>query len=482
MSYHHVFPDSDGWCRAARLSEGPRLPDGALVTREACLAVMDCPGMFHYRGDRLCCPQDDRRAWRELLASYPREEAESRLQIFRDRRPAVLADLPADVPVRPRRPRIGIPFPGLPWQTPVPGLIVRELQLDDLDLLSAETVALGWEPAWCPETAKPCCQPPEAHTWMKFAQRIDRPTAWQFLVEWRGKPIQFELMEQGPPPVSVATYHVMRERPHWFWREAWRPIAQGLQQLGHVTCRGLIRGNLDYWVDSLKHHYAGRVIGPRPSGGTILEYDLAQIPFIGWPARRTAGPNWQWQTGRAMVREATEADVAGLPSELERLWGTGHPALPLRLRMLDEHWNLDRGSIILGYVDGTLTDVRLYRMRQPTLVNATLLSNLRDPETDEGHRLVRWGLLQWAVDAGYTEMSSFIQDEVFNHPIVQNCYAFESARVFVRHTNYKTKMVQIRIPNLRQAIATITASQGRWRPEAARPGLAESFPEGVVLP
>lgn len=471
MSYHHIFTHADGWCQGARLLEGPRPPDQSGVTLEECLAVLDCPPMFHYRDGHLSCAQDDRRAWRELLACHSRADAGEWLQVFRDRRSAVPDDLPADVPIRPRRSSAAAPFPGLPWQSPVPGLAVRELRLDDLDLLSAEAIRLGWEPARCPGEA-PCCQPPEAHTWMQFAQRIDQPTAWQFTVEWRGQPIQFELMEQGPPPVSVATYHVTRERSHWFWREAWQPIVAGLRQLGHATCRGLIRGDLGYWVESLTHHYAGRVVGPRPQGGTIVEYDLAAIPFTGWPARRTAGPGWTWTHPgtQLVVREMVETDYDAVARDLAITWGgEGHPALPNVRRILDEQWHLDRATVLVAHQRGQLVGVFSLKPRRPTIVHSAVCSRFGDPQADLLWRVIYRGVLEWAFAAGYTALTGMIPQPVWDAPTFRRALQHTRAQVVAKR-RYQIDFVEV-THDLAAIHAESLAAWEAWDP--SRPALPD---------
>lgn len=414
--YHHVFPDADGWVMAARISEGPRHGlDGVPVAAPAGRAALDLPGLLHHRDGVLSCPQDDRRVWQELRTNTPPARMTQRLAQLREHRRGIAVDLPPDVARRAPSPgshaawaSLGIPFPGLPWTHPdAPGLVVRQVDPEDLDHLAAATAALGVELARCPDEAAPCCQPPEAHTWLALAHRILPEHVWAFTVTWQGTPIQFELMEQAPVPVSVATWHLTPERPAWFWREAWRPIADGLRDLGHATMRGLIRGDLTEWIEVLKAEYGARPVGRYQGGGVQLEYDLAAIRFDGLPARRTVPVVWV-APGDASV-EVRELDLETARTEITRLWTARKTPNAARnmvesLRIAEERWALDRASLLGGFIGGECEIVVPLSPRSADRAGyATCTPYRSTPQAG----LVQLGILRWAEAAGYTTASTW---------------------------------------------------------------------------
>lgn len=407
--HYHVFPDADGWCTGARMSEGPGSMLGASGVRVAaheCLAVLDIPGLFHHRDGTVSCPQDDRRAWQELRARYPARKIPGLLTQFRDHRKVLAAvDLPETLPTRRPRPPAAEPFPGLPWSPPgMADLIVRELTHTDITDVTTQAIELGTEPAVCPDPASPCCQPPEAHAWMSLANRVLPDSVWAFTVTWRGQPIQFELMEQvpGQSPISIGTHHLSRERPGWFWREAWRPIVEGLQALGYTTARGAVRGDLTEWVETLKTLYAARPSGRYRGGGHYLTYDLAAIPFQGFPTRRTVPGQASLVTGAPGV-EVREIDLATATAEITKLWtarGTPNASRNMAesLRIVSERWALDSATILGGFVHGECRSVVCLSPRSDTdVAPATCTPFIHTGESG----LMQWGFMKWCQRAGY---------------------------------------------------------------------------------
>lgn len=410
LHHYHVFPDADGWCRGARMSEGPGSllgEAGVRVSHDECKAVLAIPGVFHYRDGELCCAQDDRRAWRDLRAAHSHGEVLSLLGAFRDHRKAISADLHHTVAERRPRPRPVDPFPGLPWSPPeIPGLVVRELTHADVYDVTTQAIALGSEPAVCPDGDAPCCQPPEAHAWMGLAARILPENVWAFSVTWRGQPIQFETMEQGEPPLSTATHHLTRERPPWFWREAWQPIVQGLRALGHTTARGAIRGDLTEWMESLTTLYAATPAGRYRGGGYYLRYDLAAIPFTGFPARRTV-PGHASLAPRGV--EIRELDLASATAEITRLWRARATPNAERnraeaQRIVSERWALDRAAILGGFTDGVCQSVLCLSPRGGGDVGTATCTPFVHTAPSG---LMQWGFMKWCQRAGYTRQTAW---------------------------------------------------------------------------
>jgi len=177
-----------------------------------------------------------------------------------------------------------------------------------------------------------------------------------------------------------------------------------LQQLGGRTLYSRTRSDRPDWIASLKANYGAVERGTLRGGAmTQLEFPLDLTRFTGWPARRTLGAGWMWSGGRVTLREIPEKDYATLLPEIARLWGASHPRLPLARRIFEEWTVLDRAAVLLGAVDGALTDVRVIRPRRAGVSSNAVATPYR--ETADQGTLAR-GVAQWCRDAGYTTATS----------------------------------------------------------------------------
>ena len=291
-----------------------------------------------------------------------------------------------------------------------------------------------------------------------------------FCVTWEGAPIQVELMQHGPVPVSTATWHLNSERAAWFWRECWRPIAEGLLDLGYARVRGLVRGDLTAWVENLKTLYGAKHVGHYQGGGHQLEYDLAAIPFTGFPGRRSA-PGWTWEhaasglSAREMASESYE-EAAG---SLDRLWGGTHPQLPTVRRLLDDAWHLDRASVVL--VSEGPRPVGVFAIRHRTGTTGSLLVASRhagDPATDLPTRMLYRGVCEWAHAAGYTTLTTRVPAARWANATHQRLLVHTRATVVGRRESPTGRFVEIS-RDLAAIHAEPMAAWERWNPD--RPAL-----------
>ena len=471
---HLAHVDGDGWVTATLSQEGPR-PDavvGVPCPGELAMAAGECCVLRH-AGDHFEVPRDDRAVWRMLRArgfSSDRFEEHyeavraARALVARDLDPAVLLPIPA--------PPLECVLPGLEGDLPgAPGLRYRTMTCLDLDAAAALAVDANIYLAQCPDGG---CSPPEAHAWMQLASRIDRPDTWQVVLEFEGRPLQLELItrdDEGHATIGF-TAHFTRERPHWFWREAEAPVIRAMRGAGIRSLRSFARADRPDWIAALKRNYGAVEVARLPK--TVhLEYplDAMEARFTGWPARRTAGPGWQWTGPRVLVREATEAEIPWLMAELQRIWGLGHAAVPNVRRILSEQWALDRATLLLGFVDGVLTDVHAYRARTGALVNDAILTRVRDPQADTPQRLIREGLTRWCQRVGYDELSGHIPDAVYDSPTFRRYLQHAGARPTRRHTRFRAPMVEIRV-DLTDPSLQATGRWDRWRPEPELPQAA----------
>lgn len=410
---HRLHTDDEGFVTHATTYDGPAPDDlsGHDATDREVVLHSDARGVLYRCPDgTVCLDQDDFTLWRRLRGrGVDGAVVMDRIRAVRGARALCTDDIPALVAPRAASPVPGpFPLPNLPFAFPeVPGLEVRQAGTDDLDPVAQEMVARGEMPAECPEGYGCGCTPRSRHAWMRLAEEWDDPRYGQFLTTWQGRPIQWErlwLPEDSTVPISTRTWHLTRERPHWFWREVWRPVADGLAQLGYSEVRGWVRGDLGYWARSLEQHYRGQVLSTGPHRIEVA-YRLAAIPFQGWPARRTGGVGWEHRVGSVVVQEATDAD---LPVVDTWLAGNLPPArAPYVRQMLQEWWHLDRAACLLVWEDGQLAGVRVVRERQATRSNIGFLGPV--PQEGAGSAVIATdGVRRWHQAAGYTTATAFI--------------------------------------------------------------------------
>lgn len=475
MTQHWAHVDGDGWVTATVSQEGPRPSaiSGVPCSGELAAVVGECCAVRHV-GDHFEVPRDDRAVWRLLrargfesacFAEHQAAVETARALVPHDLAPTVLLPIPPP-PAECCLPGLAGTFPG------VPGLRYRPMTCLDLDAAARLAVEANIYLARCPDGR---CSPPEAHAWMTLAARIDRSDTWQLVLEFEDRPLQLELIRRHGDGVATIefTAHFTRERPHWFWREAEAPVIRALRGAGVRALRSFARKDRPDWVQALKDSY-GAVEVARLAKTVHLEYplDAMEARFRGWPARRTAGPGWQWTGPRVLVREAAESELAWLEQELERIWGVGHAALPTVRRLLREQWTLDRAAVLLGFTDGALTDVHAYRPRTGVLVNDAILTRVRDPQVDAPQRLIRQALTLWCQRVGYEALSGHIPDATYDHPAFLRYLRHAGARAIKRHTSFRTAMVEIRVDLTDPAITR----GGRWddlMPVPALPPAAE---------
>ena len=428
-----LHTDTNGWVINGTTYDGPAPDDlgGHEASGEDMATHALARGLAWRGGDGvLRFPQDDRDLWKHLRArGLDGSEASERLLELRD----VRRICRGEVPLAPGVAR-AIPgpyqLPGLPYSFPeVPGLVLRPALTEDLDKVAQATVELGDQPVSCPPDSPCRCTPPEAHAFLALAQEWDKPSHTQLVLEWNQNPLQWELMfhdQDEDMPVSSRTYHLTRERPHWFWREAWKPVADGLVALGFPTMSAIVRGDLDYYTQSLKYHYKATV-RRRSRQKTTLDYDLATIPFAGWPARRAL----QGDVGvrGVTIQEATEAE---LPDVIGWLQANRHSRTDISVKMLREWFFLDRSAVLVARVNDVIQSVRTVRERRPTVSSIAQLSTLKD---DPDAALTSEAVRRWQVGCGYTKATRFTPEAIYDNPLMQATLAREGFRPLGRRNN-----------------------------------------------
>jgi hypothetical protein len=472
MSHYRVVPTSDGWINTVIMTEQEpeEMPaDARAVEAELGAALMHAPMIAHHDGERVCMPHDDRVLWRLLRANGLDGATASDTRALVRHLRATLPDTAPDV-------RLPAAAAMHPPDTPVhdfsevPGLCLRPLRHDDLDLMAPLAIETGVYPACCPEDA-PCCSPPEAHTWCQLASRIDQPTTWQLVLEFNGRPLQFELVYLDPlHPTVTLTFHMTRERPHWFWREAERPVFEALRARGYQHLWTRTRKDRPDWINALKLNYRATEV-TELEHTKVLEFPLDTTLFQGWPARRSAGDAWSWTHAptRLTVREMAPDELAGIRRDLAQSWGRkDHPALPNVRRICDEQWALDRATMLVAVRDGILVGAFSLRQRRETVVHSAVLTRFGDPAADPVARLVYRGVCEWAHQVGYQTLTGMIPDAVYNSASFRRALQHTRAQVVTRHTRFRTPMVEVAHDLAAIAQEPVSAWE-RWRAEPELP-------------
>jgi hypothetical protein len=400
MIYRHALYDEvDGWVHSVRMVEGPALPPGepaAPLSEAEHAAAATHPGLRH-GPDGLELAQDDRVAWqvfRQRGADGPRaverlDDARAARAVFaRDLTVAVATPAPVHEPSAP----LGAVYP-------IAGLTLDAMTAAHLDDAATIAIAANLYPATCPDGR---CQPPEAHAWLALAARLDHPDQWQTVLSYQGQPLQYEVITLSPDRTAAVfsiTYHTARgrQRPAWFHREVEQPVFAALRQLGVRRLESRTRADRPDWIQSLKANYGATELATR-GGITRLDFPL-DPPFTGWPARKALG--FDQTVGRLRVWEATAGDLPALRQLLLAI-PAGRRALAAQL--LEERWALDRATILLGAVDGTLKHARAIRLRGGTRAGLSNLSALAEPDQEALPGL----LFVWCQQAGYTELGTYV--------------------------------------------------------------------------
>lgn len=428
--------DGDGFVYAAQTTEGPDVasarpqadPDDAHQAAEGRLV--------RYVDGRFEVPRDDRAAWRLLRArGVMGGEHAAALDHVRELRRRWPSDLAPEVLLPVPAPPPDAVLPGLDADFPaVPGLHFRAMTAVDLDRAATLAIETGIYPAVCPDGQ---CSPPEAHAWMALAHRIDRADTWQTVLEFNGEPLQMELiLHDGDQATFSLTMHLTRERPHWFWREAEAPAIQAMRRAGITQLRSFTRKDRPDWVQALKDNY-GAVQVAELANTIHLSFPLDGIEarFTGWPVRKALG--FDQTTARVRVWEATQAD---LPAVRTLVRSVPAARRAIALRTLEEWYTLDRATLLLGALDGTLRYARLIRPRRGT-VGALAWAG---PIFDEPEQvLVTAAIRAWARQAGYTTLTSFIPESLLANPLMQAQLARSGMTQTARHPQFKEPFVEV---------------------------------------
>lgn len=434
----------NGWVTGYSTNEGPKLvPDSGIdISQEVVDLVDDSNCLYYDPVNGLCHPQDDRIAWK-ALRSKGHDGAESR---------GILTNISESIRALPDVPS-GITDPEFEStvhpMTPVgdiidvPGLRITPFTHNHLDSAAALAIETGLHPAVCPgvsENHPRECSPPESHAWMEIARRIDAPNRMALAVEYKGTPLQLEIFRLDGVSATVGfTVHFTRERPHWFWREAEKPVFDALRVMGVNKLFSYTRSDRPDWIQSLKDNY-GAIEVSTTANNTVLEFPLTGY-FQGWPQRRTAGAGWTWEQDKLIVREATEAEIPDVLAMIDATYPVLSPQIPIAKKMVDWWWNLDKSALLIGIEDGVITHARLIRPRRGTVSGVGMISlagALTGPFVD--------GMRAWQAAVGYTKGTMFIPERMLASPEVQK--ALDDTKLkgtieLVTHTKFRENFVEI---------------------------------------
>lgn len=400
--------DADGWVRGAIVTEGPEwssLPMGwrQIDEDDAQLIAANALGMVREQDGTLRVPHDDRLAWQAAMALGAAHAADAmawcrRLDPLRDRWPDWHPG--TEPPARPVLHASSAPIG--PIDPAIPDLAWRVLTVEDLSVAAALAVETGIYPPACPGTD--CqCRPPEAHAWMRLARRMWRADGWTLVLAWGSTPLQIEQIDlTSHPPTVVLTFHVSRERPHWFWRECERPVLERLMALGHQTLQTRTRRDRPDWIATLVRNYGAVELGPVDEFRTALSIDLATAigRMQGWPPRPSLSAG-------GALRSLTPDEADPL---IRASWGETHPRLALALRMAREWYVLDRAALVSS-PDGVVRAVRWRDRDTQTIAMAWLTplqSSAASPE-----------VLAWLGQLGARRVTSFVPAAAARRPDVR---------------------------------------------------------------
>lgn len=440
MITHSAAVDGAGWVRVLMQGEGRRpLPLDEHPLDQETHEVVRAHRAFRVLAGELTVPHDDRDAlvrYRQMGSGGAEAVTQIRdLRALRSRfrdagPPPVQGFLPAGLHADP------IDFPD------VPGLSLRPFGLEALPLLAPAAVAAGIYLATCPPGAPCGCTPPEAHPWLMLAGRLDNRTAWQFALEFNGRPLQHEVLaREGALATFSLTFHHTRERPSWFWREAERPVFQALREGGVQVLQSRTRADRPDWIQSLQDNYGARLIGdwgvqPGELLTRRLEFPLDMGVFKGWPVRTAVG--FDTTVGAVRVWEAGAGDLPAVRQLIQDTVPAGQRQIAAQV--LEEWWTLDRATVLLGAKAGQLRYARMIRHRKPGQASLAIVGALFDePE----QATVTDSIRGWLQQAGYATVSSFVPERLMANAKMQAQLTRAGSRVVRTRAGWKEPFVEV---------------------------------------
>jgi len=290
----------------------------------------------------------------------------------------------------------------LPYEfAEVPGLTIRRATPEDI-LLVADVLAKSGNIA--PERAP-----------RLLAQLVSDPFAWALMWELDGEPIQFEVTMLGPDETAYMGYlvHFSRGFAQWVWGACEVPVFKWLVERGYKKFRSLIRKNRTFRIPRLQKVYDVQQVGETPNF-VRLEWDLAGKALAGFPERRTAGVGWEYTYKNVWFREMQDADLADVQEAIRAEFARANIRNgDTAAKMLADRWRLEKASVLLGYVNGTIRFVRVAREREGEQAAVATLNPLL---VNSESRIVSYVSLMWLRLLGYKSGVMFVPANQYRSP------------------------------------------------------------------
>jgi hypothetical protein len=289
-----------------------------------------------------------------------------------------------------------------------PGLWIREMTAAEAVAFADQLVGAG------------IYDEPEDESRARAAVWFDDPQCWPMTVSWQGRNLSFETYHftpQRPAEVRVGfNVRLQRDRTYRFWREVFTPMFQRLHELGVMTVHSRVRADRPEYLQGLIETYGASRIGGDAQWATLLYgVDATLAKSQGFPTMRTAAPGWSYQTPLLTIREATPEEIVTLRDTVAGLWRLV-PGAERALQIFDDWMALDAATPIVGLAEGEIRHVRLVRERRPTVSSVAGVT----PFSARAEALEVWqGVRAWHQAAGYQRATTFITDEQWAHPRVQ---------------------------------------------------------------
>ena len=238
---------------------------------------------------------------------------------------------------------------------------------------------------------------------------------------WRNKIIQIEAFHfftrLKPVLWGGLAVHVDRVRPHWFWKVISRPVLCSIYNHGFRTIKTHVRLNAPVYAKFLQSAYGYQLIKETDRGFLMsMEIEDAINKIGDWPKRRTLGPDWKWEQGGVLVREATEEDLPVLYAAIDESWGPTNPRKEFALSRTKDIWTLDNAAILLGFKDGKILNVRAYRERQDPMLNLAVFPVKLWTRAGRVQSLdftsIDVGFNTWQLGVGYKTGSAIIETKL----------------------------------------------------------------------
>jgi hypothetical protein len=213
-----------------------------------------------------------------------------------------------------------------------------------------------------------------------------------------------------------------------------------LYDRGFTYVQSAVAKNLTLWAGVLREHYKAQITDLHPQNKHLkVQIPVDMTIFSGFPERKTLGPDWKIEYGNLIVREGTEEDLKKLKRVTPMLFRQ-LPGQALAAKIMDEFYYLDRGTLLIGEVNGKIRHARIVRHRREGMAAVSYLTPLWKGQE---HRAFIWAAAKWVSEAGYSTVTSFVPETEWDSPAFQSFLRHGHIRLVQKHLGFDSPLYEV---------------------------------------